>query len=144
MHAALHTSLPDVQKMLKWVCNSCPLTGCTWHVRPAGTGLVCRNSWVRPRNLLWDSDFIRQKPRAWLTHTNWLQVQYWGKFDLSPTCGGNYLKLTGSDFQHVSAPGGQTEGLNREQRGGDSWKDVKGKERWLNAGTAAGSRNVSV
>lgn len=38
------TSFPEVQKMLKCVYNSIPLTGCTWHVMPLGAGLVFKNS----------------------------------------------------------------------------------------------------
>lgn len=34
-------------------------------------------------------------------------------------------KLTGSDLQHVSAPGPQTEGLDLEKRTGDSCRVLK-------------------
>lgn len=51
-----HTSLPELQKMLKCVNNSTPSACCTWHIIPFGAGLVFKNSCVRPRILSWDSE----------------------------------------------------------------------------------------
>lgn len=74
-----NTSFPEAQKMLKCVNNSSPLAGCTWHIIPSGTGLVWKNSCVRPRTLSWDPECRSQDINVLYHFTGYVtvEVSFW-------------------------------------------------------------------